>query len=193
MKALISLLLALPFAAVAADTYDIDAGHTFPSFSISHMGYSTHTGRFNETSGQFVMDREGGSSGVNVVIKTASVDTGSAALEEKLRSADFFNVEKFPEMSYRSTKVKWTGEATAEVEGELTLLGITRPVALNITEGRCSVHPYFKNWWCGFQAQATLKRSDFGMSAGIPMVGDEVRISIQVEGGRQKDGAGPRR
>jgi polyisoprenoid-binding protein YceI len=193
MRRLIAWLLLLPLPALAADTYELDPGHTFPAFAIDHMGYSTHTGRFNRTTGEFVLDRKGDGSSVNVVIQTASIDTGDERLEEKLRSADFFNVERFPDMRYRSTKVTWTGETTAEVAGELTLLGITRPVALSITEARCSVHPYLRTWWCGFAVQGQLRRSDFGMTAGIPMVGDEVRISIQAEGGRRKDSGGPRR
>lgn len=192
MKRLLLLCL-LPFAALSADEYELDPGHTFPSFAISHMGYSVHTGRFNETRGSFVMDKQGDGSRLEVIIKTASVDTGSDKLEEKLRGEEFFNVEKFPEMSYRSSTVRWTGENSAEVQGELTLLGVTRPVPLRVTSSKCSPHPFFRTWWCGFAAEASLKRSDFGMKAGIPMVGDEVKISIQAEARRKDAGSGPRR
>jgi polyisoprenoid-binding protein YceI len=187
------LLLCLPLCATAADVYDIDSAHTFPSFTVSHMGYSMHSGRFNRTRGEFVIDRKGAASSVTVVIQTASVDTGDPALEEKLRGAEFFDVGKFPEMTYQSSAVRWTGDSTAEIDGELTLLGVTRPVRLDVTRMHCDVHVYFRTPWCGFAAEATLRRSEFGMNAGIPMVGDEVRISIQAEGGRRRDRGRPAR
>ena len=190
MKKLLALAL-LPLSALAADQYEIDSTHTFPQFAISHMGFSTHTGRFNDTTGSFSLDKKGKSS-VKVTIKTASVDTGSEKLEGHLKAADFFNVEKYPEMTYESTKVTWTSDTTADVEGNLTLLGVTKPVPLKITNSRCDTHPMMKVWWCGFAAETTLKRSEFGMSTYVPAVGDEVKISIQAEG-KRIESSSPRR
>lgn len=184
--------LAVPLAAGAADEYTLDSPHTFPGFAVSHLGFSTHTGRFNQTSGTFALDQQGDGSSVNVVIKTASVDTGGDKLDEHLRSPDFFNVAKFPEMSYASTKVKWTSDTAATVDGKLTLLGVTKPVQLKITNSRCDAHPMKKVRWCGFAAEATLKRSDFGMTYLVGPVGDEVKITIQAEGERKERGPGPK-
>jgi polyisoprenoid-binding protein YceI len=184
--------LAVPLAVTAADEYTLDSPHTFPSFAVSHLGFSVHTGRFNQTSGTFTLDKQGDGSSVNVVIKTASVDTGGDKLDEHLRSPDFFNVEKFPEMTYASTKVKWTSDTTATVDGKLTLLGVTKPVQLKITNSRCDAHPMKKVRWCGFAAEATLKRSDFGMSYLVGPIGDEVKITIQAEGERKDKGPGPK-
>lgn len=184
--------LALPIAAGAADEYTLDSPHTFPGFAVSHLGFSIHTGRFNQTSGTFTLDKQGDGSSVNVVIKTASVDTGGDKLDQHLRSAEFFNVEKFPEMTYSSTRVQWTSDTTATVDGKLTMLGITRPVPLRITNSRCDTHPMKKVRWCGFAAEATLKRSDFGMNYLVGPVGDEVKITIQAEGERREKGPGPK-
>lgn len=191
----LSILAALVLvpAAHAADVYDIDPGHTFPSFAVDHLGFSTHTGRFNETSGSFTIDRKGAGSSVKVTIKTASVDTGGDKLDKHLRSADFFDVEKYPEMIYESTKVTWTSDTTADVEGNLTLRGVTRAVPLKITRARCDTHPMKKTWYCGFAAETSIKRSDFGMTYIVPAVGDEVRISIQAEGTRREGAAGPKK
>lgn len=184
--------LAVPLAAAAADEYTLDSPHTFPSFAVSHLGFSVHTGRFNQTSGSFTLDKQGDGSSVNVVIKTASVDTGGDKMDEHLRSPDFFNVGKFPEMTYTSTKVKWTSDTAATVDGKLTLLGVTKPVQLKITNSRCDVHPMKKVRWCGFAAETTLKRSDFGMTYIVGPVGDEVKITIQAEGERKEKGPGPK-
>lgn len=187
------LLSLLPGFAFAAETYTIDPTHTFPNFSVSHLGFSTMHGRFNETSGSFVVDRKGDKSAVDVVIKAASVDMGLDKLEEHLRAEDFFNVEKFPEIRYRSTRVKFTGERTATVEGELTLLGVTRPVTLDVTRMHCDKHPMRQTWWCGFDATTRIKRSDFGMKAYVPAVGDDIEIRIGAEGERVESKSGPRR
>ncbi len=193
MKKILTICaLVIPLAAGAADEYTLDPMHTFPSFAVNHLGYSVHTGRFNQTSGSFTLDKQGNGSSLNVVIKTASVDTGGEKLEKHLRSPDFFNVEKFPEMTYASTKVKWTSDTAATVDGKLTLLGVTKPVQLKITNSHCDVHPAKKTWCCGFAAEGTLKRSDFGMTYIVGPVGDEVKITIQAEGERKEKGSGPK-
>lgn len=188
----LALLAALPLCAAAADAYIIDPSHTFPHFRVSHLGFSMHQGRFNETRGSFVLDKDGPDSSVEVTINTASIDTGGDRLERRLREADFFNVAQYPEMRYESTQVRWTGETTATVQGKLTLLGVTRPVTLNITRAHCDTHPMTKVHWCGFEATAKLRRSDFGMKAYVPAVGDDVEITIQAEGGRRDHPPGPR-
>ena len=165
----------------APETYTIDSSHTFPTFEVSHLGFSTHRGRFNNTSGQIVIDSAAKSGSIEVKIDTASVDTGGEKLETHLRAEDFFNVEKFPAMTFKSNKLNFNGDTLVAAQGELTLLGISKPVTLTIASFKCGNHPVNKKAMCGAEASATIKRSDFGMKYGVPAVGDEVKLNIQVE------------
>ncbi len=177
-----ALFAAISGAAIAApETYTIDPSHTFPGFEISHLGFSTHHGRFNTSSGQIVIDPMAKTGSIDVKIDTASIDTGGEKLEKHLRSEDFFNVEKFPAMTFKSTKLNFSGDNLVSADGELTLLGVTKPVTLRMNAFKCGNHPMNKKAMCGAEAVAAIKRSDFGMKYGIPAVGDEVKIVIQTE------------
>ena len=168
-------------AALAADSYTLDPGHTFPRFEISHFGFSTHHGQFNKTAGKLVLDRAAKTGSVEITVDTASIGTGDPKLEEHLRSDEFFNVAKFPVMKFRSKSIKFNGDAPASAEGELTLLGVTKPLTLTILRVKCGPHPMLKKEDCGAEVTGVLKRSDFGMKAYVPLVGDEVTLRIQVE------------
>lgn len=172
-------LAALPLTA-SADNFRIDPNHTYPNFKISHLGFSTLHGRFGKTSGSLSMDREKGSGSVVVVIETASIDTGMKKRDDHLRSPDFFNATEFPEISFNSTKVSFHGEG-ATVQGNLTMKGVTKPVTLEVERIHCGTHPFNKKYVCGFDATAQLKRSDFGINYGLPAIGDEVALEIEVE------------
>ncbi len=191
MKKLVSLVLALAFliplqAQAAADKYIYDPAHTQVIFAASHLGFSFSHGTFNKFSGGFVFDQENPeASQADMVIETGSIDLNSEAWNTHMKSADFFNVEKFPTMVFKSTKVEKTGDRTANLTGDLTLLGVTRPVTLAVTFNKAGAHPMNKNQVAGFSAAGTLKRSDFGMVYGLPNVGDDVQLIIQVEGIRQ--------
>ena len=182
---LAAVLTAAAGVAGAADTYVLDPDHTFPNFAIDHLGFSTIYGRFGKTEGTLVVDREGGSSAVEVIVDTASIDTGHEKRDEHLRSPDFFNVVEFPEMAYKSSKVTFNGDSQATVEGELTLMGQSKPLTLEVTRIHCGPHPFNQKEMCGFDARATLKRSDFGISYGLPAVGDEITLLIGAEGEKQ--------
>jgi polyisoprenoid-binding protein YceI len=132
-----------------------------------------------------VLDRDGHGSSVEAVIKVDSLDTGHETRDKILRGDKFFGVENFPEIRYVSTQVEFTGETTATVQGNLTLHGVTRPVTLEVEHLHCGVHPLLRVWACGFDARATIKRSDFGMTAYLPtIVGDDVQITIAAEAQR---------
>ena len=167
--------------ALAADNYTLDSTHTFPRFEISHFGFSTHHGQFNKTAGKLVLDRAGKTGSIEITVQTASIGTGDPKLEEHLRSADFFNVGKFPVMVFKSKTLKFNGEVPASAEGELTLLGVTKPLTLSITHVKCGSHPMLKKEDCGAEVSGVLKRSDFGMKTYLPALGDEVTLRIQVE------------
>ena len=182
--------LALPFAACAApENYTLDPTHTFPQFEVEHLGVSTMRGAFRKSSGKFTLDQSGKTGSVELMVETASIDTGDSergnrprTRDEHLRTADFFNVAEFPRMTFKSTSVKFSGEQPAEVTGNLTLLGVTRPLTLKIERWTCKDNPMSKKPMCGGNASASMKRSDFGMKYGIPAIGDELKLFFEFEG-----------
>lgn len=175
------LLLITPVAA-APETYVIDSSHSFTNFEISHLGITAIRGRFNKTTGKITLDRVTNSGSIEAEIDTASVDTGYTRRDELLRTENYFNSSKFPTITFRSGKLRFNGETLTGADGELTMLGITRPISLEITSFKCIVHPVNKRELCGAIAQGTLQRSDFGMTQITRSVGEEVRIFIGVEG-----------
>lgn len=188
-----ALATALPLAAMAApETYVLDPYHTYPHFAVDHLGVSTLWGRFDKSSGTFTLDPAAKSGSVELIVETASIDTGDddkgarkRARDEHLRAADFFNVAEFPRMTFKSTAVKFNGDALAEVEGQLTLLGVSKPLTLKIDRWVCKPHPFSKKPMCGGNASGSFKRTDFGMKYGVPAVGDEIRLFVEFEGYRQ--------
>jgi len=194
MKRTLAVLIAavLPATAMAApESYTLDPTHTYPNFMVEHWGLSMMYGRFDRNSGRFSFDRAARTGAVEVAIDTASLTTGDAdkgsrprSRDDHLRQADFFNVAEFPRMTYKSTKVNFGAELPASVEGNLTLLGVTRPVTLTFERFKCGQNPFNKKDRCGGNATAKIKRSDFGMKTAIPAVGDEVALNIEFEGDR---------
>ena len=178
-----AILMAAAFAlpASAADSYTVDPAHTYPNFEINHLGFSTMHGRFGATSGKITLDTAAKSGSIDITIDATSIDTGHAKRDTHLRSEEFFNVGKFPTLAYKASKLKFNGDKLAGAEGDLTLLGVTRPVSLIVTAFNCGPHPMNKKQMCGANATATIKRSEFGLSAYVPAVGDEVKITIEVE------------
>lgn len=178
-----SLFLLVATPALAADRYEFDKSHTNILFFVSHVGFSQMVGVFTDYDGHFTFDpRKPEDSTIDVTIKPSGIRTSSTALDEHLQKADFFNTEKFPDIKFVSTGIQVTGEKTGIVTGNATLLGITKPVALKVTYNKGDYHPISKDFVAGFSAEAIIKRSDFGMTTGIPMVGDEVKIVIETEG-----------
>jgi polyisoprenoid-binding protein YceI len=179
--AALAICAAFALPAAAADSYTIDPGHTYPSFEVNHLGFSTMRGTFDATSGTVTLDPAAGTGSIEITIDTASIDTGHAKRDEHLKTDEFFNVAQFPSMTFKSNKLKFNGDKLAGADGELTLLGVTRPVSLAVTSFHCGPHPMNKKQVCGANASATIKRSEFGMKTYVPAVGDEVKISIEVE------------
>jgi len=185
-----AVALAVPIAVTAApETYTIDPIHSFPHFAVDHLGVTTIWGRFDRMAGKFTIDRAAKQGGLDLAIDTASVSTGDAdrgarprSRDEHLRSADFFKVAEFPRMTYKAAEVTFNGDTPAAVAGQLTLLGVTRPVTLKIERWVCKDHPFSKKPMCGGEASAVLKRTDFGMKYGVPAVGDEIRLYVGFEG-----------
>ncbi len=177
------MLLAQP-AKAEVETYTLDKPHTQIAFMINHMGFSNSLGKFTDYSGTLSFDRaEPAKSQVDVTIQTNSLDLDDATWNEHVKAADMLNVEKYPTMTFKSTGIEVTGEKTAKITGDLTLLGVTKPVTLDTVFNNAGPSPMGGNK-AGFSATTTLKRSDFGMSKGIPMVSDEVKIILEVEANR---------
>jgi polyisoprenoid-binding protein YceI len=187
--ALVAAMIAAAVAAPASaqpETYTVDPTHTFPSFEISHLGFSTQRGRFNATSGKVVLDAAARTGSVEVTIDTNSIDTGLEALEKVLRSEEWFSVAQFPTMTFKGDRMRFDGDRLAGVDGTLTLRGVSRPVNLKVDNFRCGMHPLAKKPACGADASAVIRRSEFGMvKFPAPAVGEEVRIAIQIEAIRQ--------
>ncbi len=181
LLAVLTISAALPFSALAADSYTVDPAHTYPHFSVSHLGFSTMQGRFDKTSGKVTLDRAAKTGSVDIAIETASVSTGFAKRDDHLRSPDFFNAAEFPTISYKSTAFRFKGDVPASVDGNLTMAGVTRPVTLNIDAFKCGTNPMNKKDQCGAAASAQIKRSDFGIKYGLPAVGDDVKLVFEIE------------
>jgi polyisoprenoid-binding protein YceI len=185
-------ILALILAAQAvsawadAESFTIDPAHTFPSFEVNHLGFSTQRGRFDQTSGKVVVDQQKKSGNVDITIDANSIDTGVKQLDEVLRGMEFLNAEQYPTLSFHSSELKFDGDQLVKVDGEFTMLGVSRPVTLNVTHYKCGIDPVTSKYVCGVDAETTLKRSDFGMSKFVPFVSDDVKLNIQVEATRDQ-------
>ena len=177
---LLAIVLSIITMAAYADSYTIDPTHTYPNFTINHLGFSTMHGRFGKTSGTLELDQAKGTGSVNIVVDMASVNTGFKKRDDHLRSPDFFNAIEFPTMTFKSTKVVFKGKG-AVITGNLTIKGVTKSVNLDVPSINCGVHPFNKKHVCGFDATTSIKRSDFGIKYGLPAVGDEMNIQIEVE------------
>jgi polyisoprenoid-binding protein YceI len=185
MKYFIAILLLFGASfqpARAADTYTLDPDHTNVVWHVVHFGFSSPSGKFTGVEGKLVLDEKNPEkSTLSVAVKPANVLTGIPKLDEHLRSADFFDVEKFPVATFVSDKIELTGKQTAKVHGTFTLHGIPKPLVLDVKFNKIGEISVVKRKKAGFSATTTLKRSDFGMNFGIPDVSDEVRLEIESE------------
>ncbi len=187
MKKIVTVFFAAIFASSAfAASYEIDPTHTYPTFTIDHLGFSQMHGRFNKTSGKLVMDLAKGTGSVDITIDAASIDTAFKKRDDHLKSPDFFNVVEYPTITFKSTSVKFSGDNKAEMLGKLTIMGVTKEVVLDIEHIHCGKHPFNPKIEevCGFNATTALKRSDYGMKYSLPAIGDDVNIAISLEATR---------
>lgn len=180
------LTLAQASVARAADTYSFDKEHTAILFYINHLGFSDKIGFFTDYDGYFVFNKDHPEqSKVEVSLKPSGIKTGSSALDQELQSKGWFNVAQFPEIKFKSTQVKVTGENKADITGWVSMLGKDEAVVMHVTFNKEGEHPITKNHVAGFSADAEIVRSHFGLINGIPFVGDNVRLHIETEGVRK--------
>jgi polyisoprenoid-binding protein YceI len=182
IAAALALTSAVATSALAAPvTYGVDGTHTFPRFSYSHFGYSTQLSSFSKTTGKVVFDAEAKKGSVDIVIDTKSVSTGFVDFNEHIQGEDFLDTAKFPQATFKSTKVVFDGDKPQSVEGLLTIKGVTKPVTLTVTSFQAMPHPMLKKPAIGANAFTVIKRSEFNAGKYAPYVGDEVRIDIAIE------------
>ncbi len=178
-------LLAGTVSAQAAD-YAIDPAHTFVSFEIGHFGTSTNRGRFDKKDGKIEFDRAAKTGKVALTVDTTSINTGFAAFNTHLQSADLFDAANYPTMTFTADKFSFNGDKVSEVTGTLTLLGKTGPLTLKATNFNCYDNPMLKREVCGGDFEGTLDRTQFGMNYGIDWgFPKTVRLVVQIEAVKQ--------
>jgi polyisoprenoid-binding protein YceI len=171
-------------AAAAPVSYEIDPQHTYPSFEADHMGgMSVWRGKINSSAGKIVLDKQAGTGTVDVTIDMKTIDFGIDALNAHAQTADLFDTAKYPTATYTGKLAKFQNGAPTEVDGTLTLHGVSKPVTLKINSFMCKDHPMKKKEFCGADASATLNRDDFGVDFGKQMgfkMGVTLRIQIEA-------------
>ncbi|MBT3790120.1 MAG: polyisoprenoid-binding protein [Alphaproteobacteria bacterium] len=182
----LSIVASLP--AVASEKYVIDTegGHYYAGFQISHLGFSIMHGRFDKISGTIDYNADNPiASNVSVTIESGSINTNHAQRDAHLKSPDFFNAEEFPKISFVSTSVEKTGENVGKVTGNLTILGVTKSVVLDTRLINVGANPFSKKGTAAWSARGKIKRSDFGIKYGLPVIGDEITLLLDVEALKQ--------
>ncbi|GBR71930.1 YceI family protein [Gluconobacter kanchanaburiensis] len=180
----VALLSSSAFAATASSdvssgSYVVESSHTQIGFSVLHFGFTYYSGQFSGVTGTLQLDAaHPEASYLNVTIPVSSVSTTSTVLTGELKEADWFDVAKYPDATFVSTQVRKTSADEALVTGNLTLHGVTHPEVLHVHFVGAGVNPMDKAYTVGFQAEATIHRSDFGVKKYVPYVGDDVKLTI---------------
>ena len=190
----LGLLLAAPAVAQNADgptkdptqvrpgAYVLDPAHGKITWSLSHLGYSTYYGQITDVSGEATLDpKDPAKSRLSVTVRIDSVSGLNPKLDAHLKTPDFFDTQKFPTATFSATAVEPTSPTTARVVGDLTLRGVTKPVAFDATFNQAGLSPVDKKYTVGFDGRAVIKRSDFGINAFLPILGDEVTLRLEGE------------
>lgn len=169
-------------AAAAPAVYTLDPEHSFVHFEVQHFGTSTTRGRFGPVTGQVTLDRALGRGELGLRIATATVDTGIPVFNARLRQADLLASTEYPQAFFVARSVRFDGERVAEVRGEFTLRGTSQPMSLRMRHFACRVDGSVEV--CGGDFEGDFLRSDFGATFGLPLIGDRVKLIVQVEGRR---------
>lgn len=182
-RAVLALGLAVAAAGAVAQplNYRFDPSHSFVHFEVMHFGTTTLRGRFGPLDGLATLDMRAGTGQVSLSIPTQAVSTGLAVLDSRLREDDLLASSAFPQAYFVAERFVFAGQALREVRGEFTLRGTSRPLTLRAQRFACGTHPVVQRGWCGGDFEAELLRSDYGLSFGLPLVADRVRLLVQVE------------
>ncbi|MBX3129000.1 MAG: polyisoprenoid-binding protein [Polyangiaceae bacterium] len=171
--------------AEAKGTYTIDTVHSAVVFSAKHAGLGWTYGSFNQLSGKLVVDEDPSKSSIELEIDANSVFTANKKRDDHLKSPDFFNTAQFPKITFKSRSIKASGESKFDVEGDLTLHGVTKPLTVSMEHVGQGVFPMDKSYRVGFEGSTTIKRSDFGMKSMLEAAGDDVRFTVAIEAVRE--------
>lgn len=178
---LLGLFVVLLSSQAWADRYRVDPTHSSVYFAADHLGFSFQRGRFDRLSGQLEIDIESKTGHVEITIETASLSSGNEARDKRLKGSSFFDVEQFPAINFVSQRFDWKDQNLVGVEGELTLLGVTRTIYINVSRFKCGFHLFELARACGAEGSLSIKRSDFGMDSWLSAIADEVQITLQIE------------
>lgn len=165
--------------------YEIEPDHSFVTFEVVHNETSTTRGRFDRVTGTVDLDQVAKTGHAEIRIDPASINSGSKGFDERLRNKDFFNVSTFPDVTFQSNSFAFEGNQVVGVSGTLTLLGVKGEVALTANRFNCSQNKRIEREVCGGDFEATIQRSHYGMTFGLPGIPDTVRIVVQIEAIRQ--------
>lgn len=167
---------------VQAGSYVLDPAHGKITWSVDHMGFSTYVGQFTDVAAHLDLDvRNPAASKLDASVRMDSVRTSHGDLDKHLKTADFFDTAKFPSASFRATNVRLVDRDTANITGNLTLRGVTRPIVIKADFNQAGINPVDKQYTLGLDGEAKVKRSDFGINYGLPMLGDEVTLHLEAE------------
>jgi polyisoprenoid-binding protein YceI len=183
----LAALLAAPIGALAAEeNYVIEPTHSQPIFEVQHMGgFSIQRGTLGKLSGKIMLDRVAKKGSIDVNIDPASIRTFSTVLDAKMKGEEFFDVAKYPTITFKSSNLSFDGDKLVAASGDLTLLGVTKPATLKVVNFTCGEQPFNKKPMCGAEATATIKRTDWGMNNSLKAASDEVRLILPVEAYRE--------
>lgn len=181
-----SAFLLAASCAAAEDVYDIDPVHSQPMFAVAHFGFSIQHGSFGRQTGKVTLDRAARKGTIEITIDTASIKTFDPRLDAHVKGEDFFNVVKYPTMMFQSSNLIFDGDRVVGAEGELTMIGVTRPVSLKVANFTCGASPLTGQPMCGAEVSTTIRRSEWGMNYDLPrVVGDDVKITVPIEAYKQ--------
>lgn len=165
-----------------AGDYVLEKNHASITFKVMHMGFANYVMRFNDFDANLNLDpKNPEKSTLDVTILPASLDSHNQQLTQHTSGKDFFNIAQYPSITFKSTKIEKTSPNKGKIHGDLTMLGVTKPITLDATFNAGGQHSFFKKYDLGFSATTEVTRSEFGMKYGIPMVGDTVQVMIETE------------
>jgi polyisoprenoid-binding protein YceI len=181
-RLILCLLLAASLPVMAAQKYDIDTNHTYVTFSYDHLGFSHPIVHLEKISADFQLDTADlTKSSISVTLPLEGLHTGVAKLDDDLKSPNFFDAAKYPEITCKSSKVEKSGADKLKISGDLTVHGVTKPVVLDAKVNKIGDNAMGKGPSAGFDADATLKRSDFGVGRLVPAISDEIKVHISLD------------
>ena len=167
---------------VRSGSYVLDPAHGKITWSVDHMGFSTYVGQFTDVAATLDLDvRNPSATTLSATIDTDSVGTLNDQLDSHLRTADFLDTANFPQAQFAATSIRLIDRDSAAITGNLTLRGVTRPATIEADFNQAGINPVDQKYSLGFDGETTIKRSDFGINYGLPMLGDEVTLNLEAE------------